>query len=75
VIITEFVKRWAIEVTFREAREHLGIETQRQWSNKAIARELLLYYFLQVVQKEDLIEMFAREGFVEEIVNDLSEAV
>ena len=38
-IITEFVKRWAIEVTFREAREHLGIETQRQWSNKAIARE------------------------------------
>jgi len=39
VIIQEFVKRWAIEVTFREAREHLGIETQRQWSDKAIARE------------------------------------
>jgi hypothetical protein len=39
VIIEEFVKRWAIEVTFREVREHLGVETQRQWSDKAIARE------------------------------------
>src|SRR4029077_14142746 len=39
VVIEEFVKRWAEEVTFREAREHLGIETQRQWSDKAIARE------------------------------------
>lgn len=38
-IIAEFVKRWSIEVTFREVREHLGVETQRQWSNKAIARE------------------------------------
>ncbi len=122
VIITEFVKRWAIEVTFREAREHLGIETQRQWSNKAIAREtpalFALYsiviliglqlgkipvrtaawyskqcntfsdvlvevrrilwrdkYFLQVVEKGDLIEIFTREGFVEEIVDHLAEAV
>jgi hypothetical protein len=39
VIIEEFVKRWSIEVTFREVREHLGVETQRQWSDKAIARE------------------------------------
>ena len=38
-VIEEFVKRWSIEVTFREVREHLGVETQRQWSNKAIARE------------------------------------
>jgi hypothetical protein len=38
-IIEEFVKRWSIEVTFREVREHLGVETQRQWSDKAIARE------------------------------------
>ena len=28
-----------VEVTFREVREHLGVETQRQWSDKAIARE------------------------------------
>jgi hypothetical protein len=33
-----FVMRWQMEVTFEEARLHLGIETQRQWSDKAIAR-------------------------------------
>jgi hypothetical protein len=33
-----FVMRWSIEVTFEEARAHLGMETQRQWSNLAIAR-------------------------------------
>jgi hypothetical protein len=33
-----FVRRWAVEVTFEEARTHLGMETQRQWSDKAIAR-------------------------------------
>ena len=30
--------RWQVEVTFEEARAHLGIETQRQWSDLAIAR-------------------------------------
>lgn len=33
-----FVRRWQVEVTFEEARRHLGLETQRQWSEKAIAR-------------------------------------
>jgi len=37
-IIRYFVLRWNIEVTFEETRAHLGIETQRQWSDKAIAR-------------------------------------
>jgi hypothetical protein len=37
-IIELFVSRWPIEVTFEEARRHLGIETQRQWSDKAIER-------------------------------------
>jgi hypothetical protein len=37
-IIAWFVRRWSVEVTFREARAHLGVETQRQWSDKAIAR-------------------------------------
>jgi hypothetical protein len=37
-IISWFVQRWSVEVTFREARDHLGIETQRQWSDRAIAR-------------------------------------
>ena len=37
-IIDWFVLRWNIEVTFAETRAHLGIETQRQWSDNAIAR-------------------------------------
>ncbi len=30
--------RWQLEVTFEEARAHLGVETQRQWSELAILR-------------------------------------
>ena len=37
-IVRWFAQRWQLEVTFREVRDHLGIETQRQWSDKAIAR-------------------------------------
>ena len=37
-IVGWFVRRWQVEVTFQEARTHLGVETQRQWSDKAIAR-------------------------------------
>lgn len=37
-IIEHFVLRWPVEVTFHEVRAHLGVETQRQWSPKAIAR-------------------------------------
>jgi hypothetical protein len=37
-IVNWFVRRWQIEVTFEEARRHLGLETQRQWSDQAIAR-------------------------------------
>jgi hypothetical protein len=37
-IINYFVLRWNIEVTFEETRANLGVETQRQWSDTAIAR-------------------------------------
>jgi hypothetical protein len=37
-ILAWFVRRWATETTFQEARRHLGVETQRQWSDLAIAR-------------------------------------
>lgn len=37
-IVQYFVQRWQVEVTFEEARRHLGLETQRQWSDRAIAR-------------------------------------
>jgi hypothetical protein len=37
-IIAWFVRRWQVEVTFQAVRAHLGVETQRQWSDTAIAR-------------------------------------
>jgi hypothetical protein len=37
-IVAWFVQRWQAEVTLEEARAHLGVETQRQWSDLAIAR-------------------------------------
>jgi hypothetical protein len=37
-IVRWFVQRWQVEVTFQEVRDHLGVETQRQWSDLAIAR-------------------------------------
>ena len=37
-IVEYFVLRWGVEVTFQESRRHLGVETQRQWTDKAIAR-------------------------------------
>ncbi len=40
-ILEWFVLRWSAsggEVTFQEVRTHLGVETQRQWSDLAIAR-------------------------------------
>jgi hypothetical protein len=37
-VLQWFVRRWQVEVTFQEVRTHLGVETQRQWSAKAIAR-------------------------------------
>ena len=37
-VVEHFIRRWSVEVTFEEARAHLGIESQRQWSDLAIAR-------------------------------------
>lgn len=37
-MLSWFVRRWRMEVTFQEARAHLGVETQRQWSDLAISR-------------------------------------
>lgn len=37
-IMAWYVLRWNVEVTFEDARAHLGLETQRQWSDRAIAR-------------------------------------
>jgi hypothetical protein len=45
-IVAWFVQRWQLEVTFQEARRHLGVETQRQWADKAIARTTPLLFGL-----------------------------
>lgn len=37
-IVAWYARRWCVEVTFHEVREHLGVETQRQWNDLAIAR-------------------------------------
>jgi len=37
-IVEYYVLRWNVDVTFEESRRHLGVETQRQWSDKAIER-------------------------------------
>lgn len=37
-ILTWYAMRWAVEGTFQESRRHLGFETQRQWSDRAIHR-------------------------------------
>ena len=37
-IVSWFVRRWPVEVTFQEVRKALGVESQRQWNDLAIAR-------------------------------------
>jgi hypothetical protein len=57
-LIEWFVRRWRLEVTFHEARAHLGIETQRQWSDLAILRAtpaLLGLYSLVAVLAHQLL--------------------
>ena len=58
-IVEWFVSRWQLEVTFEEARAHLGIETQRQWSALAIARTtpcLLAVFSLVTVFAHHLLQ-------------------
>ena len=45
-IVRDFMKRWCLETTFEESRAHLGIETQRQWSDQAIERTTPLLFGL-----------------------------
>ncbi len=37
-ILRFFMRRWSMEVTFQETRAHLGLDGQRQWNERAIAR-------------------------------------
>lgn len=67
-IVEWFVLRWQVEVTFEEARAHLGVETQRQWSDLAIVRTtpgLLGVFSLVTVFAHQLLqgnELVARQA-------------
>jgi DDE superfamily endonuclease len=61
-VLEWFVLRWTVEVTFEEVRAHLGVETQRQWSEKAIARTtpcLLGLYSLTALLAASLLKQRA----------------
>jgi hypothetical protein len=45
-ILGWFVQRWQLEVTFQETRAHLGVETQRQWSDPRTTPCLLALFSL-----------------------------
>jgi DDE superfamily endonuclease len=47
--VRRFVHRWTIETTFEESRAHLGLKTQRQWSDQAMARTTLCLFGLYSV--------------------------
>lgn len=56
-IVEWFIKRWQVEVTFEETRRHLGVETNRQWSDKAIQRttpSLMGLFSLVAMASEEL---------------------
>jgi len=57
-VLRWFVRRWTVEVTFEEVRRHLGVETQRQWSDLAILRTTpcLLGLFSIVTLMADRLE-------------------
>jgi hypothetical protein len=62
-IVEWFVLRWQLEVTFEEGRAHLGVSTQRQWSELAIVRttpallalfSLITVFAHQLLQRQEL---------------------
>jgi hypothetical protein len=74
-IITLYIQRWNLEVTFEEVREHLGVETQRQWSDKAIARTtpiLLSLYTLVCLIANRLHEECPKRSWITELIEHLA---
>jgi len=63
-ILGWFVSRWRMETTFQEARSHLGVETQRQWSDLAILRTTpaLLGLFSLITVWADALTAVAGDG-------------
>lgn len=65
-IIEAYVMRWNLEVTFRECREYLGIETQRQWSDLAIERTTPLLFMLYTLIVLIGNTIYHRKGIIAE---------
>jgi hypothetical protein len=67
-VLDLFSRRWSMETTYEEARAHLGVETQRQWSDPAVFRTtpLLLGLFsvvaLYVCQHADRLVLSPRRA-------------
>ncbi len=58
-VAIRWVRRWTVEVTFHEVRDHLGVETQRQWADLAILRTtpaLLGLFSLVTIFAQHLLE-------------------
>jgi len=55
VLCKDEISRWSLEVTFEEGRAHVGIETQRRWSDVAIERSTPLLFGLY-----SLVTLFGR---------------
>lgn len=65
-IVEDFVKRWYGEVTFQEVRAHLGVETQRQWNEKSIARStpiLMALFSIVTLWADSLYQLSGPETF------------
>ena len=62
-IVEWFALRWRLEVTFQEVRLHLGVETQRQWSDLAIMRATPILFGLFSVVTLAAHELYWQEGF------------
>jgi hypothetical protein len=58
-ILAWCVRRWTMEVTWADARAHLGMATQRQWNARAIARTtpaLVSLYSIMTLTAQLLID-------------------
>jgi hypothetical protein len=81
-IISWFVRRWRMEVTFQEVRRHLGFETQRQWSEVAIQRTapVLLGLFSLIIlfadaQKTRLLASVRRAAWYDKRLPTFADAI
>ncbi len=75
-IVGWFIRRWSMEVTFHEVRSHLGFESQRQWSDKAIERtspailalfSLVTVFAHKTIEKERTIPVRSTAWYTKQI--------